>query len=349
MRLLLIILFTFNALAGLKKYVVNDQHSYINFEISFMGISKVKGTFPKIRANFEFDEESQQFGRVLAKVNVAKISTGDSRRDRHLRSKDFFFVSKYPHFIFESTKVDYDKDGKPVKIHGKVNIKGIVKPVSWRISYRGKKVDKKGFESLFFIVEGSISRKDFNLNWNKVLDKGEYIIGDEVSFEMVLESHPFGKVPQFSRFFALNKEERKRSKQELQNQNPLLTSIEANSVLQKEIQRTKEVISSKDRMISFLKDEVERVKFEKKQLQKTIDKLKDPGLPWWKRILILLGTAIACGIVIYFVVKNKIKTDDGDIFDYLKPTKTRKNAVLDGVFVFSIFCFAWVIFKYLVV
>lgn len=349
MRLVLIVLLTFNVFAGLKKYVINDQHSYINFEISFMGISKVKGTFPKIRANFEFDEETKRLGKILAKVNVDKITTGDSRRDRHLRSNDFFFVSKYPHFIFESTKVNYDKDGNPIRIQGNVNIKGIVKPVDWKLAYRGVKKDKKGFKSLFFIVEGSISRKDFNLNWNKVLDKGEYVIGDKVKFEMVLESHPFGKVPQFSRFFALNKKERAANKQELQNQDPLLTSIEVNSVLQKQIQSSKEIISSKERMISFLKDEVDRVKFEKKQLQQKIDDLKKSPLPWWKRILILLGTAIACGIVIYYVVKNKIKTDDGDIFDYLKPTKTKKNAVLDGIFVFSIFCFAWVIFKYLVV
>lgn len=348
MKIVLIILFTFNAFAVLGKYVVNDQHSYINFEIPFMGISKVKGQFPRITANFEFDEQSKKLGKILAQVTVDRINTGDSRRDQHLKSSDFFHASKYPHFTFESSTIEYNSKGEPHKIKGNVNIKGIVRPVNWLINYRGLKQDEKGFKSLFFVINGSISRKEFNLNWNKVIEKGEFVIGDVVDFELVIEAHPFGKVPQFSRFFTRNKEERELSKSTVENQNPLLTSIEVNSTLQKEIQNLNEQISSEQRLNEFHKDEIERLKFEKKQLEKQIIELQKPPLPWWQRMAILLVSALICFLISFLIIKNKIKTDDGDIFDYLKPTKTRKNAVLDGIFVFSIFCFAWIVFKYVI-
>lgn len=348
MKLWLVVLLSLNVFATLGRYVVNDQHSYINFEIPFMGISKVKGQFPRITANFEFDEESKKFGKIIAQVTVDRINTGDSRRDQHLKSSDFFHASKYPHFTFESTRIKYNQKGEPQKIQGNVNIKGVVKPVDWPINYRGVKQDDKGFKSLFFVINGSISRKAFNLNWNKVIEKGEFVIGDIVDFELVIEAHPFGKVPQFSRFFTRNKEERELSKNTVENQNPLLTSIEVNSTLQKEIQNLKDAVSSEKRMNEFYQDEINRLKFEKSQLAKEIADLQKPPLPWWQRIVILILGAALCFIVSFFIIKHKIKTDDGDIFDYLKPTKTRFNAVLDGVFVFSIFCFAWIIFKYVI-
>lgn len=341
---LVLFLFSFSLFAKEVTYVVNSQHSYLNFDISFMRVSTVKGTFPRLEAKFLFDDEKNIIKRVHAKVSVKDISTNDSRRDQHLRGTDFFNVGNYPYFFFDAKNVDLKKGFS--ELNGEVTIKGVKRKVKWSILHKGARKDNKGFESRFFIVRGNIKRSDFGLNWNKILEKGEYLLGDLVKFEMVLETHPIGKVPQFSRFFTLDKKERAMLKEKSKLEG--VQQLDDRTLLNKELMLKDEQISSKNRMIGFLKDEIEVLKSKIDKLNNQNEKLKTPPQPLWIRILIFLGATAGMLGILFFVFKQKADKGDAELFDYSRDQLSKKSMWLDTLFLLTIFAYSLVVFKFVI-
>ncbi|MNL59659.1 hypothetical protein D3C87_1834050 [compost metagenome] len=106
-----------------------------------------------------------------------------------MRSPDFFDVAKYPDMTFKSTKVSYD-DKKPDKVEGDLTIRGVTKKVTFDVDYRGSTKDPMGNPVVAFELEGKVNRKDFGLNWNKAMDRGGWVVGDEIKIEIDGEAKP---------------------------------------------------------------------------------------------------------------------------------------------------------------
>lgn len=198
--ILFLVILSFQTFA--KTYEVNGQHSFVNFELDYMKVSEVKGTFDRFQGAFEWDAVSKELKDVEFQIFVKSINTRDPKRDNHLKRKDFFHVKKFPMMSFVGKKVSY-KNGIPVAISGDLTLKDITKPHTFDVSWKGEfqdPVDKKK-KSLFLKAKTSINRTDFGITWNRALDQGGWIVGDEVKVEIVIEANPTDARPAFSRFY----------------------------------------------------------------------------------------------------------------------------------------------------
>lgn len=179
-KLILSLGFFLSAVSMAAPYKLDAAHTDVGFSVTHLMISKVKGRFTKFDGGFDFDEKKAELKSIDVKIETSSVNTDNAKRDEHLVSDDFFQVKKFPEMTFKSDKVEA-KDGKPVKVHGNLTIKGVSKPVTLDVEYRGSIVDPWKNEKVGFSASTKINRKDFGLNWNQNLDKGGVAVSDEVT------------------------------------------------------------------------------------------------------------------------------------------------------------------------
>ena len=176
-----------SAIVGLSflnaaNYNVDTSHSDVGFKVKHMMISNVKGGFDKFEGTFSIDEKTKRFSTINGTVDVASLTTKETKRDVYLKSGDFFDVEKYPQMHLQLIRQDRDIGTF------EVTIKGITKIVILDIEeISGTIKDPWGNTRLAFELHGKINRKDFNMNFNQVLESGGLIVGDIVKFDILVE------------------------------------------------------------------------------------------------------------------------------------------------------------------
>lgn len=168
------------------EFIIDDSHSRVGFSIKHMMISNVQGEFKQYEGDIIFDEKAYKFEKLTATVNVASVDTGIEKRDNHLRSADFFDSEKYPEITFAMKSYKGDKEEGVVE--GDLTIHGITKPVTMKVEIGGVAVDPWGNTRLGFAMTGKINRKDFDLKWNKAMEAGGFVVGEEVKLNIEIEA-----------------------------------------------------------------------------------------------------------------------------------------------------------------
>ncbi len=191
--LALLLMFTSSAFAA--KYKLDIGHGEVGFKIKHLGISTVKGKFKDFGGTFDWDEKAGKLTNLKATIKAASIDTNEPKRDDHLRSPDFFDVAKFPTIEFVSKKVDTSAN-KPTKIVGDLTMHGVTKEVALDVQYAGSTKDPWGNEHLGFEASGKLNRKDFGLAWNKALETGGLLVGEEVTIEIAGEAVLDAKAPE---------------------------------------------------------------------------------------------------------------------------------------------------------
>jgi polyisoprenoid-binding protein YceI len=171
--------------AGATGWKVDQPHTTVGFSISHL-FTSVQGRFDRFEGTIAFDPAKPEATTVKGAIEVASINTNNEKRDKHLRSADFFDVVKYPKIVFESTGMK-DVDGKRGKLEGNLTIRGITKPVVLDVVYRGQGADPWGNVRAGFQAKVSIDRKDYGLTWNETLETGGLLVGDEVEIVINVE------------------------------------------------------------------------------------------------------------------------------------------------------------------
>lgn len=166
-----------------KDYVLDTSHSNVGFSVKHMMISTVKGSFDSYDAELAFDPDTKKFTTVNARIKAESINTANTKRDDHLRSPDFFEVEKYPTIDFAMST--YDPASGVMK--GNLSIKGTTRPIELQTTINGVIKDMRGDERVGFTLEGTIDRKDFGLTWNKALEAGGLLVGDEVKLTIEIQ------------------------------------------------------------------------------------------------------------------------------------------------------------------
>ncbi|MGH7849544.1 MAG: YceI family protein [Thermodesulfobacteriota bacterium] len=167
-------------------YVIDPDHSQVIFKVKHMGISTVTGRFDLIEGSYSFDDADISKSSVETTITTASINTNKQKRDDHLKSPDFLNVAKNPTITFKSKEVKKG-DGDDFIIVGDLTINGVTKQVELDAEYGGKAQDPMGNERTAFTAETKIDRKDFGITWNKTLDSGGLVVGDDVNIELEVE------------------------------------------------------------------------------------------------------------------------------------------------------------------
>jgi polyisoprenoid-binding protein YceI len=151
-----------------------------------MMISRVRGWFDAFEGEFEIDEKNPGASKVNVRIEAASINTRESNRDNHLRSADFFDAETYPYLTFTSKRVEV-LDNTHAKLYGSLTIRDITHDVVMDVEYTGQAKSPWGVSSLGFNGRTVINRKDWNLTWNKSLETGGMLVGDEITIDIELE------------------------------------------------------------------------------------------------------------------------------------------------------------------
>ena len=168
-------------------YTIDPEHSSIQFKVRHLMVSNVKGVFSKVQGVIDIDDSDVTKSKVKVNIDTESINTGVAKRDEHLRSADFFDVSKYPAMTYISKKVVKSGEGK-LKMVGDLTLHGITREVVLDVEGLSNEAkDPWGKMRRGASAVTTINRKDFGLTWNKALETGGVVVGDEVIISLEVE------------------------------------------------------------------------------------------------------------------------------------------------------------------
>jgi polyisoprenoid-binding protein YceI len=168
------------------KWVIDPTHSEIGFKVKHMMFTNVSGKFSKFDATIEAEDSNLENAKIEFTGAIDSITTGNSDRDTHLLSPDFFDAVQFPEIKFSATSLTKIKEGDYVLV-GDLTLHGITKSVELAAEYGGLMKDPWGNTKMALALEGKINRKDWGLNWNSALETGGVLVSEEVRLNIELQ------------------------------------------------------------------------------------------------------------------------------------------------------------------
>ena len=174
--------------AATTTWRIDPAHSQIEFAVTHLMFSKVRGRFRTLAGTLELGPGGDVGrGRITAHIPSASIDTGNADRDAHLRSADFLDAERFPELTFESRKVAKDPGGA-LTVSGDLTIRDVTRPVQLTVVESGTQRDPWGHERVAYSATTSIDRRDFGLIWNQALETGGVMVGHDVQITLEVEA-----------------------------------------------------------------------------------------------------------------------------------------------------------------
>ena len=183
----LVFLATVPLFAAPETYTVDKVHSSVEFKIHHL-VGNVVGKFNDFAGVVNIDRANPAASSVEFTIQAASIDTGTPDRDKDLRSSSFFDVEKFPTLTFKSTKIAPTKTKDAYDVTGDLTIHGVTKRVTIPVVFLGFGKDPWQNERAGFELNTTIDRKDYGITWQKALDQGGFVLGDEVKISIDLET-----------------------------------------------------------------------------------------------------------------------------------------------------------------
>ncbi|MCC6849871.1 MAG: polyisoprenoid-binding protein [Deltaproteobacteria bacterium] len=167
-------------------YEIDGAHASVQFSVRHMMISNVRGEFTKVSGTATGDPGQPTATTVEATIDAASIDTRNAKRDEHLRGPEFLDTAKFPTIGFTSTKVE--KAGEGWKLTGNLTLHGVTKPVVLDVTNVTPPVkDPWGNTRIGAQAATKLNRRDFGIVFNKALDGGGVLVGDEIAVTIDVE------------------------------------------------------------------------------------------------------------------------------------------------------------------
>ena len=174
------------ATATRTTWKIDPAHSHVEFAVRHLMITTVRGRFGDVQGTVLTDAADPTKAEVDVTIAANSIDTREAQRDAHLRSADFFDAEKFPALTFKSTRVT-DVQGDRFKLAGDLTMRGVTKEVILDVTAEGRGKDPWGGERAGYSATTKVSRSDFGLTWNQVLETGGFAVGDEIKISLDLE------------------------------------------------------------------------------------------------------------------------------------------------------------------
>lgn len=181
------LLLTSQASAQATTWNLDAAHSRVAFTARHLGFAKVHGQFRKFAATIQADAKTGKITALDATAETASVDTGIEKRDKHLRTDDFFNAEKYPQLKLKLKSIKWNGNKFTAKVD--LTMRDVTKEVTFTGEHFGTHtVDfgegkhlRAGYEAT-----ATINRRDFGLKFNAV-SEGLSVVGDEITIELALE------------------------------------------------------------------------------------------------------------------------------------------------------------------
>lgn len=164
------------------KWAVDKAHSNVKFTVTHMAISEVDGSFKVFDGTMDHTKPDFSDAKVSFTIDATSVNTDNSSRDNHLKGDDFFNTAQYPAIKFESTSMKA-LGGNKYQLAGNMTVRDVTKPVTWDVTFGGVQSSPRG-KKAGFKAKATINRFDYNLKWNRAMEAGGLVVGENV--EVVL-------------------------------------------------------------------------------------------------------------------------------------------------------------------
>jgi len=171
---------------AVETYTVDPAHSSVGFTVRHL-VSKVPGRFTTFSGTISYDPQKIENSSVDVTIDAASITTDNGMRDKHLKTPDFFAVDQFPTLTFKSTKIEKTGDDT-FDLTGDLTLRGVTKSVVLKTESLGATNDPKFGNRIGFDATTKINRKDFGVSWNKTLDNGGLVVGEDVQIQIDVEA-----------------------------------------------------------------------------------------------------------------------------------------------------------------
>jgi polyisoprenoid-binding protein YceI len=174
-------------LAHADTWQIDSSHTSVEFTVRHMMISNVKGQFQKTTGTITANGNDPASAKIDVTIDASSVDTRVERRDAHLKSPDFLDVAKFPTITFKSTKVEAAGPNKWT-MTGDLTIHGVTRPVVLDVEGSGSPIQVMGHTRAGASATTKIKRSDFGLTWNKALETGGVLVGDDIAISIDLEA-----------------------------------------------------------------------------------------------------------------------------------------------------------------
>ena len=168
-----------------EAWTVDKSHSSAEFKVRHL-MANVTGRFNDFDAVIHLDRTNPANSSVEFTIQATSIDTASARRDEHLRSPDFFDVAKFPAITFKSVSIK-ERSKDLYDVTGDFTMHGVTKRITLPVQFLGFGRGPGGMEKAGFEIGTTINRKDYGVIWNRNLDEGGVLLGDDVKVTFNLE------------------------------------------------------------------------------------------------------------------------------------------------------------------
>jgi polyisoprenoid-binding protein YceI len=170
-----------------ESWHIDPMHSSAQFSVRHMMISTVRGQLGGVKGSVTYDRKSPKNSSVEATIDCSTVYTGDPKRDSDLKTAEFFDVQRYPVMKFKSKRVETAGEGK-LKVTGDLTINAITRQVVLELEGPTLPVkDIQGREKIGVNGATKISRKEFGILYNPIMETGGVVVSDEVTIVLEIE------------------------------------------------------------------------------------------------------------------------------------------------------------------
>lgn len=171
---------------GQSKWVVEKSHSNINFSVAHLIVSEVTGKFKDFTGSIEAGKDDFSDMKVFFTIKSNSVDTNEPSRDGHLKGPDFFNAAIDSIVTFKSNRIEKTSDGN-FKVIGDLTMRGVTKQVTLDAQLKGKTKNPWGKTVAIFKSNTTIDRTAWGLKWNKGLEAGGLLVGENVDLTFNVE------------------------------------------------------------------------------------------------------------------------------------------------------------------
>jgi polyisoprenoid-binding protein YceI len=169
------------------KWSIDFAHSEIAFKVRHLMITHIRGTFKTFDASIYTNGNDFNTAEVDLWIDPSSVLTGDTKRDEHLESAEFFDATKHKQINFVSNSIIKTDSKNIFEMWGELTMLGINKNIKLMVEFGGMAKDSNGNLKSGLTVNGIINRRDWGLKWNTKGEDGGFLVSDDVTISCELE------------------------------------------------------------------------------------------------------------------------------------------------------------------